>query len=235
MALHKIYTKKIAIPANVKIEKKQNNLLISGLLGSTQLDLKKLDPIGVGAIYISSNHTTDKRSLERQIKFVSKRETNEVCLENSKKENIVCFMDEVNVKKSLKKSNDSLNTKYIIFCTSSKPFFGLFSSIIVNKIHGVTRGFLTYIRIIGVGYRAMLENQTLQFKLGFSHDIKFKLPCSVRAFLLEPTLICLYGIDKNQVTQIAAKIRQIKPPSVYKGKGIRLTHETIFTKTGKRK
>src|SRR6185369_12400135 len=105
MALHKIYTKKIAIPANVKIEKKQNNLLISGLLGSTQLDLKKLDPIGVGAIYISSNYTTDKRSLEKQIKFVSKRETNEVCLENSKKEKIVCFMDEVNVKKSLKKSN----------------------------------------------------------------------------------------------------------------------------------
>lgn len=94
-------------------------------------------------------------------------------------------------------------------------------------------------RIVGVGYRAEIinnkTNQILCFKIGLSHNFQYDIPKSIRVFLVEPTLICLYGIDKNQVTQIAAKIRQIKPPSVYKGKGIRLINEVIVTKAGKRK
>jgi large subunit ribosomal protein L6 len=94
-------------------------------------------------------------------------------------------------------------------------------------------------RIVGVGYRAEIIkneiNQILCFKIGLSHDFQYNIPKSVRVFLIEPTLICLYGVDKNQVTQIAAKIRQIKPPSVYKGKGIRLINEVIVMKPGKRK
>ena len=128
--------------------------------------------------------------------------------------------------------------KLIFFSTNSKSFFGCVSSIIQNKIYGVTRGFLIYIRIIGVGYRAQLqgiENQILYLKVGFSHDIKFEVPKAVRAFLLEPTLICLYGIDKNQLTQTASKIKKIKIPSVYKGKGIRLVNEKIILKTGKKR
>ena len=77
-------------------------------------------------------------------------------------------------------------THKLLFCTNSKAFFGCVSSLIQNKIHGVTRGFLVYIRIIGVGYRAQLEGfdkQHLYLKLGFSHDIKFELPKSIRAFL----------------------------------------------------
>ena len=132
----------------------------------------------------------------------------------------------------------SLTNQKLLFCTNSKAFFGCVSSLIQNKIHGVTRGFLVYNRIVGVGYRAQLEGfetQNLSLKLGFSHDIKFELPRSIRAFLLEPTLVCIYGIDKNQVTQTASKIRQIKVPSVYKGKGIRFLHETINLKAGKRR
>ena len=202
MKLNKNYEIKINIPENVQIEKKKNILLISGPLGFTELNLKKIDPDGIGAI-----------SLE-QINNLSVLTSHYSATQLSKQNN------------------------KIIFCTNSKAFFGCVSSLIQNKIHGVTRGFLVYIRIIGVGYRAQLqglEKQNLNLKLGFSHDIKFELPKSIRAFLLEPTLICLYGIDKNQVTQTASKIKQIKCPSVYKGKGIRLLHDTIFLKVGKRR
>ena len=122
-----------------------------------------------------------------------------------------------------------------LICSHSKSFLGCIYSLIKNKIQGVTRGFLVYLKIVGVGYRAQLENQTLVFKLGFSHDLKYQLPCSVRVFLLEPTLLCFYGIEKNQVTQTVAKIKQLKPPSVYKGKGLRLNHEVVNLKLGKRK
>ena len=126
-------------------------------------------------------------------------------------------------------------THSLRICSFSKSFFGCISKLVENKINGVTQGFLTSLRIIGVGYRVQMQNQSLIFKLGYSHDIKYDLPSSVRAFLLEPTLICFYGIDKNQVTQTAAKIRQLKPPSVYKGKGIRFSNEVIHLKLGKRK
>jgi large subunit ribosomal protein L6 len=75
----------------------------------------------------------------------------------------------------------------------------------------------------------------LRLKVGFSHDLVFQIPDSIRLFLIEPTLICLYGIDKNQVTQIASKIREIQPPSVYKGKGIAFSEEVVILKQGKRK
>lgn len=75
----------------------------------------------------------------------------------------------------------------------------LLQSLLQNKLEGVTKGFLVYLRISGIGYRASLTDQTLTFKLGYSHDIAYELPPAMRAFLPEPTLIGLYGIDKNQV------------------------------------
>ena len=182
----KIYKTKITIPNNVEIKKQKNELLVSGLLGSTLLSLENLDLKGV-----------------------------------------ISFKLYDNVEKT------------IILSSSYKSFLKSISTLIQNKIIGVSSGFLVSIRIIGVGYRAEIVNQTkcqiLLFKVGFSHDLKYIVPSSIRAFLLEPTLICLYGINKNQVTQVSAKIRQIKPPSVYKGKGIKLVDETVFIKAGKRK
>ncbi len=131
------------------------------------------------------------------------------------------------------------NKKNLFLSSNSKCFFSCISNIIENKIIGVSSGFLLSMRIIGVGYRAEiiknLGNQVLCLKIGFSHDLEYIIPSSIRIFLLEPTLICLYGIDKNQITQVAAKIRHIKAPSVYKGKGIRLVDEVVFVKPGKRK
>jgi len=74
----------------------------------------------------------------------------------------------------------------------------LLQSLLKNKIEGVTKGFLVYLRISGIGYRAAIDGQTLTFKLGYSHDVAYDLPDSMRAFLPEPTLVGLYGIDKNQ-------------------------------------
>lgn len=137
------------------------------------------------------------------------------------------------------KADCSSNLKNIAFSSNSKSCLNTVYNVIRNKIIGISSGFLVSLRIVGVGYRAEIvhnkTNQILYFKIGFSHDFEYVIPKSVRAFLLEPTLICLYGIDKNQITQIAAKIREIKPPSCYKGKGIRLVSEAVFLKPGKRK
>ncbi len=190
MKLNKNYKINIDIPKHVKVEKKNKNLIISGTLGSTVINLLKYDILGKGCINFSE-----------------------------KKQNFV-------------------------LCSNNKPFFKCVSKIIKEKIAGVSNGFLLSFRIIGVGYRIeiqknresiALQNTLLYFKIGFSHDFKYVIPLSVKIFLLEPTLICIYGVDKNQVTQVAAKIRQIKPPSVYKGKGIKLVNEIITLKQGKRK
>jgi large subunit ribosomal protein L6 len=129
------------------------------------------------------------------------------------------------------------NENKLKITTTSKAFYGLLKSIIQNKLHGISRGFLIYLKIVGIGYRANLtqNNQTLFLKLGYSHDIVYKIPSSIRVFLLDPTLICLFGVDKNQITQIAAQIRKLRRPTVYKGKGIRLLNEKISLKAGKRK
>ena len=241
MKLKKNYQLKINVPDTVNIEKKKETLFISGPLGFTELNLKKLDSSGIGAIKLQEvsfllNSTAEKtkflKNLQKNNRWSKPEQTineNEDFIAAATKVPLVPKPNE-NYLKSPK--------KLIFFSTNSKSFFGCVSSIIQNKIYGVTRGFLIYIRVIGVGYRAQLqgiENQMLYLKVGFSHDIKFEVPKAVRAFLLEPTLICLYGIDKNQLTQTASKIKKIKTPSVYKGKGIRLVNEKIILKTGKKR
>lgn len=127
------------------------------------------------------------------------------------------------------------NNKQLEILSSSKSFFGLFKKIIENKIIGVTRGFLIYLKIVGIGYRAGLNKDSLILKVGLSHDILYKIPPSINLFLVDPTVICLFGLDKNQISQIAAKIRSLSKPSVYKGKGLRLINEKILIKQGKKK
>lgn len=128
-----------------------------------------------------------------------------------------------------------VNKSKIYIVTHSKSYHGLVHKLLLNKIQGVTRGFLIYLKLVGIGYRVHIEKNTMFFKLGYSHDITYNVPLSIRVFLLDPTYICLFGIDKNQLSQVAAKIRNLRKPSAYKGKGIRLIHEKIALKTGKRK
>lgn len=161
-----------------------------------------------------------------------------------KKNNILFFtgplgITTLNIEKFDQKGSICLDindrTKTIRIISSSKSTFGSFNILIKNKLYGISQGFILYLRMVGIGYRCSLEKSTLRFKVGFSHDVKYKIPNSIRIFLPEPTLLSIFGIDKNQVTQIAAQIRCIKPPSPYKGKGIRLITETVRIKQGKQK
>lgn len=125
--------------------------------------------------------------------------------------------------------------KSIWLSSQCKSFICALSSLVKTKMNGVTRGFLTSLKIEGVGYRASLNEKSLSLRVGFSHQIYFNVAPSVRVFLLDPTTICLYGIDKNQVFQTAVKIRSIRPPSPYKKRGIRFVDQPLSLKEGKRK
>jgi large subunit ribosomal protein L6 len=117
----------------------------------------------------------------------------------------------------------------------SKSRHGLLTQLFLNKMVGVTRGYVISLKMSGIGYRATLHHNTLSLKCGYSHDILYRIPESIHVFLVDPTLICVFGIDKNELTQVAASLRALRPPSPYKGKGIRLVHESVVLKPGKRK
>lgn len=104
---------------------------------------------------------------------------------------------------------------------------------IQNMVTGVTNGFKRNLEIIGVGYRAELRGQNLVLALGFSHQIAFFLPKGITVEVPTPTTISISGIDKQLVGQVAAKIRGLRPPEPYKGKGVRYEGELVRRKAGK--
>jgi large subunit ribosomal protein L6 len=115
----------------------------------------------------------------------------------------------------------------------TQAFWGLTRSLVNNMVQGVTDGFEKKLQIEGVGYKAILEGDLLVLNLGFSHQVKIKAPDGVN-FVVEKNLITLSGIDKELVTQTAAKIKQKRKPDPYKGKGIRYFGEIIKKKVGKK-
>ena len=100
-------------------------------------------------------------------------------------------------------------------------------------IRGVTEGFERKLEIVGIGYRAQLAGSNLTFSLGYSHPVVFPLPAGVQAEVDKQTAITLRGIDKYVVGQTAARIRALRPPDSYKGKGIRYADEIVRKKVGK--
>ncbi len=118
---------------------------------------------------------------------------------------------------------------------TSRSLQGLTRSLIANMVTGVTHGFEKKLEIVGVGFRADVEGKTLKLTLGFSHPILFPLPEGIRADVEKQTLITLRGIDRQEVGALAARLRSIKPPEPYKGKGIRYSGERIRKKVGKTK
>src|SRR5439155_17815294 len=100
-------------------------------------------------------------------------------------------------------------------------------------VRGVTEGFERRLEIVGIGYRAQLAGRNLTFALGYSHPILFPLPEGIQAEVEKQTSITLRGIDKYLVGQTAAKIRALRPPDPYKGKGVRYSDETVRRKVGK--
>ena len=118
-----------------------------------------------------------------------------------------------------------------------KALHGLYRSLINNMVIGVTEGYKKQLEVVGVGYRANVQGANLELNIGFSHAIVFALPQEVKATVEavrgKNPIIILEGIDKQLIGQIAAKIRSIRPPEPYKGKGIKYVEEFIRRKTGK--
>lgn len=115
----------------------------------------------------------------------------------------------------------------------SRALWGLSRTLIANNIQGVTKGHEKRLEIQGIGYKATLEGETLVLNVGFSHPVKIQKPEGIE-FKIERNIIVISGIDKAKVGQTAAKIRKIKPPEPYKGKGIRYVGEVVRRKQGKK-
>jgi large subunit ribosomal protein L6 len=114
-----------------------------------------------------------------------------------------------------------------------RALHGLFRALIANMVTGVTIGFSRKLELVGVGYRAELKGKVLQLALGYSHPIVFRAPGSIKIEAPTQTNITVSGIDKQLVGLVAAKIRSLRPPEPYKGKGIKYEGEYIRRKAGK--
>jgi large subunit ribosomal protein L6 len=106
---------------------------------------------------------------------------------------------------------------------------------VVNIFTGVKDGFEKRLEISGVGYRAAMQGKNLQLSLGFSHEVVYQVPEGITVAVPKPTEIVVTGIDKQQVGQVAAEIREYRSPEPYKGKGVKYAGEKIVRKEGKKK
>lgn len=112
---------------------------------------------------------------------------------------------------------------------------GTMRALVKNMVTGVNQGFEKKLILMGVGYRAKVQDNVLNLTVGYSHPVDFILPEGIKAETPTQTEIIIKGIDNQQVGQIAANIRSIRPPEPYKGKGIRYANEKIILKEGKKK
>jgi large subunit ribosomal protein L6 len=117
---------------------------------------------------------------------------------------------------------------------TNRALHGLVRALVANMVEGVTNEFTKSLEIIGVGYRATAKgNDALELALGYSHPIDYKAPAGVTFEVPSPTQVLVRGIDKQQVGQVAAEIRQFRKPEPYKGKGVRYVGEHVVRKAGK--
>jgi large subunit ribosomal protein L6 len=114
-----------------------------------------------------------------------------------------------------------------------KALHGLSRTLLANMVEGVTKGYQKTLEISGVGYKAEVKPFGLQLALGFSHAIQYKAPAGVKLTAPQPTTIVIDGADKEKVGQVAAELRNLRPPEPYKGKGIKYQGEVIRRKAGK--
>tara|TARA_B100001123_G_C14799037_1_gene823628 strand:- start:58 stop:597 length:540 start_codon:yes stop_codon:yes gene_type:complete len=118
---------------------------------------------------------------------------------------------------------------------NSKRLWGMNRSLLNNAIIGASQGYSKTLELYGVGYRAALKGKQLNLQLGFSHDINFDIPESIKIGVEKQTIIKISGSDKQEVGMIASKIKSIRPPEPYKGKGIKEQGQYVLRKEGKKK
>jgi large subunit ribosomal protein L6 len=139
--------------------------------------------------------------------------------------------DEIEVKQEgselvLAKRNDSVR---------AQAMWGLSRTLVNNMVVGVTQGYEKTLELVGVGYRAAMKGSALSMQLGFSHEVDVQAPAGITFATPKQTEIKISGIDKQAVGEIASKIRRLRPPEPYKGKGVRYAGEAVRRKEGKKK
>jgi len=114
-----------------------------------------------------------------------------------------------------------------------RALHGLARALVANAVTGVTQGFKKELDIVGVGYRAEVKGKNVVLALGFSHPVEFPIPEGIQIAVEKQTHMTVSGADKNQVGQVAANLRALRPPDPYKQKGVRITGERLKKKAGK--
>ncbi len=117
---------------------------------------------------------------------------------------------------------------------SAIPLAGTFRSLVNSMVIGVTEGFEKKLKLVGIGYRAQVQDNKLTLALGFSHPVKYAAPEGVTIEAPSQTELVIRGCDKQKVGQVAAEIRSFRPPEPYKGKGIRYSDERVVRKEAKK-
>lgn len=112
---------------------------------------------------------------------------------------------------------------------------GTMRALVNNMVTGVSKGFERKLTLVGVGYRAQAQGETLNLSLGFSHPVVHKMPAGVKVETPTQTEILIKGIDRQKVGQVAADVRGYRPPEPYKGKGVRYADEVVVLKETKKK
>ena len=117
----------------------------------------------------------------------------------------------------------------------TKRLWGMNRSLLNNAIIGTSKGYSKTLELSGVGFRASIKGKQLSMQLGFSHDVNFDIPDSVKIIVEKQTIVKISGSDKQEVGMIASKIKLFRPPEPYKGKGIKEQGQYILRKEGKKK
>ena len=137
---------------------------------------------------------------------------------------ICCTVDEENNRLLLEKAEDT---------RLAQALYGLSRTLVANMVTGVSEGFNKRLQITGVGYRAQLDGKDLVLNMGYSHPVRMLTPTSLSVKVETPTSVVVSGMEKDMVGEFAAKIRSVRPPEPYKGKGIAYEGEIIRRKAGK--
>ena len=142
---------------------------------------------------------------------------------------------EANSAVSVQKDGQSLRCAPVDGALNANAMSGTVRAILANMVAGVSKGFERKLSLVGVGYRAQAQGDTLNLTLGFSHPIAYKMPVGVKCETPSQTEIIIKGVDKQRVGQVAAEVRAYRPPEPYKGKGVRYADEVIVLKETKKK
>jgi large subunit ribosomal protein L6 len=144
------------------------------------------------------------------------------------------LQQQVPLRMTIERENGTLVVKRPTDRGDDRALHGLTRTLVANMVEGVTKGFEKKLQIQGVGYRAALRGTSLELNVGYSHPVVIEPPRGIDFEVPTPTEITVKGIDKQQVGEIAAQVRKVRPPEPYKGKGIRYEGEYVRRKVGKR-